>query len=220
MLYKSKGLTDDTYNYILDLIMTQKLLPGEKISELNISKELEISRTPVRDAMRELANEGLIDILPNRFARVADYKPHTIKDIGLMRIALETMAVKLVCQYGSRADFLRLKEIADNCYESFKEGDLASRRRYDADFHMELAKISNNYLLQKFQKELYLRVQFIQLQHPNPVTDDEHHLQEHFQIVDALMDFDEKKALHITTEHLASFYDLKDRYTDGFFDSL
>ncbi|MDR0886605.1 MAG: GntR family transcriptional regulator [Clostridiales Family XIII bacterium] len=220
MLYKSKGLTQDTYEHILDMIMTKQLLPGDKISELNISKELDISRTPVRDAMRQLANEGIIDILPNKFARVADYSNNRIKDIGLMRIALESMAIRLACQYGSRADFLRLMQIAQSCYDSFKKGEFLERRRYDGDFHMELANISSNYLLQKFQKELYLRVQFIQLQYPHPIQDDENHVKEHFQIVDALMDFDEAKALAITTQHLTSFYDLKESYTDGFFNSL
>jgi DNA-binding GntR family transcriptional regulator len=199
------------------MIMSKTLMPGDRISEQKISSEFKLSRTPVRDAMRQLANEGLIDILPNRFTQVADYTPEVIKDIGLMRISMEWMAIKLAALYGSRADFLKLKQIAQDCYDAYKSNAYSERIKYDMDFHLELAHISGNYLLKKFQKELYLRVQFILLHHPNPVSEEELHILEHFAIVEALMTLDEKKALETMVEHLSAFYDLKDKYDKDFF---
>jgi DNA-binding GntR family transcriptional regulator len=200
------------------MLMRKELMPGERIPEQKISQENKISRTPVRDAMRQLANEGLIDILPNKSATVADYKPETIRDIGITRVAIESMAIKLVALYGSRADFLRLREIAQNCFDAYQQDDYAMRVKYDADFHLEFANISGNYLLKKYQEELYLRVQFILMHHPNPVEDEEMHIREHFDIVDALIDFDMRKALQITVNHLASFYNLKGKFEERFFE--
>lgn len=223
MVFISKTVTSlgqPTYEHILNLIMTKQLKPGERIPELKIAKEFGISRTPVRDAMRQLANEGLIEIFPNRFAQVAQYDPEAIHDIGVLRIALDTMAIKLACLFGSKADFLQLKQLAQNCYDAMKEGNLNARRKFDSDFHLMLTTISKNELLAKFQKELYMRVQFIMLHHPNPVDNETKHLKQHFEIVDALMNHDESTAVTIICDHLSSFYNLRDKYPPDFFKTI
>jgi DNA-binding GntR family transcriptional regulator len=211
------NLSEQTYDYILNMIMTKQLLPGEKIPELKISQEFNISRTPVRDAMRQLANEGLIEIEPNRFAKVVDYDYSALHDIGVLRIALDSMGIKLASLFGSMADFLNLKEIAQKCADASESGNQAKRFEYDVDFHMELANISKNDLLIKFQKELYMRVRFILIHRPNELGNEKLHIRQHFDITQALIDHDEKTALAIVRDHLSSFYDLRDQFPDGFF---
>lgn len=202
------GLTQPAYQYLLDMLMKKKLMPGEHISELSIADELGISRTPVRDALRQLANEGLVTIYPNRFVKVSEYKNEDIVNIGTVRIALESMAVKLASFYGSRADFVALQNIAKKCFDAVLLGDEEATRQYDADFHMELARLANNGLLMKFHKELYLRVQFILLHTPNMVEDEKEHMRQHLDIVDALMAHDVDRACLIVKEQLSSFYRL------------
>jgi DNA-binding GntR family transcriptional regulator len=211
------NLSEQTYEYILNLIMTKQLLPGEKIPELKISQEFNISRTPVRDAMRQLANEGLIEIEPNRFAKVVDYDYTALHDIGILRIALDSMSIKLASLFGSMADFLKLKEIAQNCADAAQAGNQAKRFECDVDFHMELANISKNALLIKFMRELYMRVRFILIQKPNELSNEKLHIQQHFDITQALIDHDEKAALSIIRNHLSTFYDLRDQFPEGFF---
>lgn len=217
MSQSSVGLSEPAYNHILHMIMTKQLLPGERIPETKIAQEFNISRTPVRDAMRQLANEGLIEIFPNRFAQVREYSDSAIAEIGTLRVALDTMAIKLASLYGSRANFLNLAEIAEQCADALEHNDGVERRRLDCDFHMELARISGNNLLIKFQKELYLRVQYIILHHPHAVVDELHHIRQHYEIAEALMNQDEKKATEIILDHLTSFYNLKDKYPENFF---
>ena len=211
------GLRHPAYNHMLDMIMSKQLMPGDKIPEVKIAQEFGISRTPVRDAMRQLANEGLIEIYPNRFAKVAEYGESAIRDIGVLRIALDSMAVKLSSMFGSQADFLRLKQIAQDCYDAMSKGDKGQRWRFDSDFHMELARISGNDLLIKFQKELYMRVRFIMMHHPNPMNNEQRHLRQHFEIADALANHDEKTAIAIVEDHLTSFYNLRDKFPPQFF---
>ena len=55
---RSAGLREPAYNHLLNLIMTKQLMPGERIPETRIAKEFNISRTPVRDAMRQLSNDS------------------------------------------------------------------------------------------------------------------------------------------------------------------
>lgn len=218
MSKNSVGLSEPAYRYILDLIMTRQLMPGDRIPETRIAQEFNISRTPVRDAMRQLSNAGLIEIFPNRFAQVRVYSIEEVEDIGVLRVALDSLAIKLACHFGSRADFIELAKIAEDCSAAFARGDDAERRALDSAFHMELARIAKNQLLIKYSKELYLRVQFILLHHPNPVEDENNHLHQHIEIAEALMQHDEKTACRIITDHLTSFYGLRNRYPENFFD--
>ena len=220
MSKKSNGNTHPAYEHLLEMILNRQLMPGDRIPEVKISQELGISRTPVRDAMRRLANEGLIEIFPNRFAKVAEYSEDSIRDIGVLRIALDTMAIRLASMFGSRADYLRLRDIAEKCLSAMKDGNKKLRWQYDSEFHMELATMSRNELLIKFQKELYLRVRFIMLHHPNPMENEKRHLRQHVELADAIMEHDDRRAQAIVIDHLTSFYNLRDKFPETFFDSF
>lgn len=213
----NQGLGKPTYNHILNMIMSGQLKPGEKIPETKIAEEFKTSRTPVRDAMRQLANDGLIEIYPRRFAKVKEYTPEMITEIGALRISLDTLSIKLALLFGSRIDFLELLDIAKQCEQAYWDGDLMLKRQLDCDFHMKLSQISKNELLIKFQKELYLRVQFILLTYPNSVIDEESHIKHHYQIAQALIDNDADTAIALITAHLSEFYNLKDKFPSSFF---
>ena len=218
MSKRSVGLSEPVYQEILKQIMNKELMPGDKIPELKIAEEFHISRTPVRDAIKMLGSNGLVDIYPNRFAQIREYTTEEIVEVGTLRVSLDVMAVKLAALYGSRADYLQLLEIAEKCTQAFEQGNDAEKRRLDGEFHLKLAEISGNELLMKFQKELCLKVQFIMLHHPNSVENELGHLREHYGLAEALMDHDEEKALKIIIAHLTSFYGLRKRYPQGFFD--
>lgn len=69
----SASLTEPVYDHILNLILNMELKPGDRIPEVTIAQELGVSRTPVRNALKQLENEGLVVIYPNRFVQVATY---------------------------------------------------------------------------------------------------------------------------------------------------
>ena len=127
-------LRQTAYDYILDLIMTRQLLPGDKVPEAAVAQKFQISRTPVRDAMQQLANEGLLEIFPNRFVRVKTYEEDDILEIGALRLAMDTLSIKLASLFGSRADFMRLDEIAAACEEASRSDDHQNRRELDCSF--------------------------------------------------------------------------------------
>lgn len=218
MSKRNVGLSEPIYNSILQQIMNKELMPGDKIPELKIAEEFHISRTPVRDAIKKLGSNGLVDIYPNRFAQIHDYTSDEIIEVGTLRVSLDVMAVKLAALFGSRADYLQLLEIAESCTHSFEKGDDTAKRILDSNFHLKLAEISRNTLLAKFQNELCLKVQFIMLHHPNTVENELVHLREHHELAEALIDHDEEKAQKIIVAHLTAFYGLHDWYPQGFFD--
>ncbi len=213
-------LRQTAYEYILDLIMTRQLLPGDKVPEAAVAQKFQISRTPVRDAMQQLANEGLLEIFPNRFVQVRTYTEDDIVEIGALRLAMDTLSVKLASLFGSRADFIKLDEIAADCEDASRRDDHQNRRELDCRFHMYLAEIAGNNLLMKFQKELYLRVQYIMLCYPNSVERESEHIHQHHQIAEALINNNLDEALRLITDHLTSFYNLEARYPKDFFKGI
>ena len=217
MSKNSTMLSQTAYQYILDLIMSQELLPGDKIPETRIAQEFQISRTPVRDAMQKLANEGILEIFPNRFAQVKKYTMAQITEIGTLRLALDGMAIKLAGLFGSRSDFLKLADLASQCEDAYKRNDMAAKSELDCKFHQTLAEISRNELLIKFQKELYTRIRYIMLCYPHSVEFESEHIHEHAVIADALLRGDHQLAHTIITEHISSFYGLRDKYPADFF---
>lgn len=217
MSKRSVGLSEPVYDSILKQIMTKELMPGDKIPELKIAEEFHISRTPVRDAIKKLGSCGLVEICPNRFARIRDYSADEIYEVGTVRVSLDVMAVKLASLFGSRADYLRLLGIAEQCTQALEKGDEEGKRQSDINFHLALAEISKNHQLIEFQNDLCLKVQFIMLHHPNSVENELDHLREHYEIAQALMDHDVDKAVKLTITHLTSFYDLRDHYPKDFF---
>lgn len=211
------NLSEPVYEHLVEMILTLKLKPGEKVPEAKIAKQFGISRTPIREALRKLSNDGLINIYPNRFAEVVTYDDEYIRHIGELRIAIDQMAIKLAIHYGSNADFMKLTQFADECSQAAKEENQPKRIKADIDFHMELARISRNQLIQKLQKELNLQIEFILACKYINVDDAFMKSKAHYEIIDALIERDEERAVKIAVSHLVEFYSLEDIYPAGFF---
>lgn len=203
---KNEGLSEQVYNYLLSQILFDELKPGEKIAEAKIAQEFNTSRTPIREAMRKLESQGLIQIFPKRYAQVATFSEKEIQDIGMIRISLDILSIKLVAINGSKAELLNLKSIAVHCLDAFRNNDGVQRRKLDSNFHKELCRISKNNLLFNMQEDLSLKIQFILMHNDFKSVNDEQHLYQHIQIVDALIEGDIEKALKLDIQHLSEFY--------------
>jgi DNA-binding GntR family transcriptional regulator len=210
-------LSEQVYEQLLQMILNQEILCGEKIPEDKIAQKFGISRTPIREALRKLANEGIVRIIPKCFAEVVTFDEQGIKDLGIMRMTLDTLAVRLAILYGSNADFLKLKNIADLCYQASVGGEVIKRIQLDCDFHMALAEIARNPLLLKFQRELYLKVALLQKIKYTTIEDDINKIQGHFAIVDGLISRDEEEVVRSLQKHLGIFYgmDFSSSLPDG-----
>lgn len=202
------NLVEVVYEHIKEMILKRQILCGERIPEEKIAKQLGVSRTPIREALRRLSNEGIINIYPRRFAEVITFDDKSIKDLGIIRISLDTLAAQLAIHNGSNADFLKLKELADECYEAAKAGDVFNRIKKDCDFHLMLTQIAANPTLMKFQKELYLKIHLLQVTKYVDVKDSLKKIQHHHLIVEKLMERNVDDVMKIIQSHLAEFYNI------------
>ncbi len=218
MIKSKENLSIPAYQHILDLIFTKRLLPGDKLCEAKIASELGISRTPIREAIKQLVNDGLVKISATRHTEIYGYSKEEIHQIGTLRLSLDLMAVKLALFNGSRADFMSLLQVAKLHETETCEKFDHENARYDGEFHLALAEISGNDVLVKFQRELFLKVQFIALHNEDLSSHYPAHNLEHIQIAGALLNSDEKLCRELLTEHLVRFYNLTSKYPADFFD--
>lgn len=214
---KNERLSDSVYQYLLDMILNMEIKPGDRIPEAKIATQLGISRTPIRDAMLQLANDGIINVYPNRFAEVACWDEERVKQIGVMRIQMDNLAVRLAVHYGSNAEFLQMFDHAILCLEAAKAGDMVTRIKEDCAFHLELSVISKNQYLIDFQRRNYLRIEFLQSWRGGYLETPEEQYRQHEELHEILMARDAKKACVFLTQHNMHFHNLEEEYPIGLF---
>ncbi|MGA1342975.1 MAG: GntR family transcriptional regulator [Hyphomonas sp.] len=130
---------DHAYSVIRSKIFDGEFSSGDRLKESELSKACDVSRTPVREALRKLAADGLVRIAPNSGAIVAHWSESDIQDIYSVRVRLEALAASLAAQRRTDADLAKLQACADEMktasdVRSPHENDLEIAR-LNSDFH-------------------------------------------------------------------------------------
>lgn len=214
-----KDYMNIAYTTIRDKILNRELLAGQKLREDYLVEMLDMSRTPIRRALAELKHDGLIEIVPNKYSRVAKYSDSYITDIGIVRVGLDIMSVKLAIFNGSNAEYTVLDTLCNNQEEAIGKSDDNKRHEIDYMFHTEIARLSKNQILIDMQNSLYLKVRHIMSYHDVDRPDKYQSVNMHRKIVSAMYARDEEKAVEYVKEHLLNFYGLKGNtaFYDSFF---
>lgn len=196
------------YEQIKEMIFRMELLPGSRIPELQISAKLSVSRTPIHDALRRLASEGLVTIGQNRGATVTRFTEDEIREIGAVRLAQDILSAQLASYYGSVSDFDRLCGLADACEAASSRGDVYGRIQTDSQFHLEIAKISGNSHLIRQQYAIYQQIHLIQISQYTDVAHSLVQIHHHKPIVAAIRSGDLDAARSLICQHIKDFYHL------------
>ncbi len=149
--------TDVAYFAIRRLILHKELLPGQKLSEAGLSEQLRVSRTPVREALRRLANDGYILIVPKSGTWVASPTRKEVEDAYAVRTKLECWAASMASHHVTPLFLARLGEKIDEEDTIFKEKDIEKYLQVNTDFHMIIAEASDNLLLMEYVKDILAR---------------------------------------------------------------
>lgn len=217
---ETANLCQQVYDYVREEAMSLRLRPGEKITETMLVEELSISRTPIREGLRMLAQDGVVTLYPNRFAEITTFSQQDIYDLGAIRIALDVLGGRLAVFHGNNADFTRLKKLAQSCAVAMSKGDFRERAQMDSDFHLALMEISGNSFLYEFQKKIYSRVQMIQVLRFSRTPTSHFGGASHEDIVDALFARDETRVVDCMKSHLINFYQVDSSLPQNFFDAF
>lgn len=159
----SQLLREVAYERIKDAIRHGMLQPGEPLSEPRLSKLLGISRTPVREALQVLAQEGLVQVIPGRAITVAAPSMQDTLNIIQVRAILEPEVVRLATPMLSQADFDELRRILDEMDEAVRRGDRQAWSKADTRYHELLSARCPNQLLGELAIQMRNRVSYIPL---------------------------------------------------------
>ncbi len=203
----SYSLRGRVFNKLRENILNGVYDEGEELKEIAIGKELGVSRTPVREAFRQLELEGLIQIVPNKGAYVTGITPKDVHDIYMIRSSLEGMAARLAVKNITDE---QLEEMEENVYlASFhaSKGHMEQMTELDNRFHHILyeacgSKMLENLLQDFHQYVIRIRKKTLSTKERGVASNEEHKA-----IMEAIKSKDEKKAEKLANAHIINAYE-------------
>jgi DNA-binding GntR family transcriptional regulator len=139
------------YRTLLDAISRGELRPGQRMPEAELARMLNISRTPIRDAMRRLSSEGLVVLAPSRGMMVAQLDKSEVRELYSIRATLEGAASRLAAQHASPSEIAVMHEILR---EMSQASDPQSYARLNRNFHQSIHDSAHNRYLSKSLTQL------------------------------------------------------------------
>lgn len=158
--FDNSNLYERVYLYVRDKILNNELKPGTKIVYEDLCKELGISRTPLRDAINRLKQDGLIEVKPRSGSYICLPDVKDIEDLYNVRKALECQAVEVAAQIISSEELDRLLKEADQAEKAIKQGDVNPFFYADRSFHQTIIAHSQNQLLINIMNTLELKIKW------------------------------------------------------------
>ena len=142
------NLEDIAYRKIRSAILARSLGPGARLAEPTLARMIDMSRTPVRGALRRLAAEGLVAITPNQGAVVSTPSAKDIRDAYVTREPLEALAARLAVESVTEGSLERLRTASEREIRTLRERNLSEYIEANNDFHLTVAGMSGNKPLQ------------------------------------------------------------------------
>jgi DNA-binding GntR family transcriptional regulator len=141
------GLREQVRTFIRTAIVTGEVKPGETYTVGAIARRVGVSATPVREAVLDLANEGLIEVLPNRGFRVPELTERDLDELFQLRLFLEGGALEALVHELTAEDLARFTTTAEMIVDFAADGDLSSFLSTDREFHLGLLATLGNHRL-------------------------------------------------------------------------
>ena len=195
--------SDSVYTVLRGKILSRELGPAQRLLEVKIANEMGVSRTPVREALRRLAHEGLVKIVPNSGARVAAPALNEMNNAYSVREYLENISVELACRAGmDKRTLERLDALVRDGDAACRAGDTDAFLRSNNDFHRVIAEAGKNYVLSEYVNNIILRTNVYIYFYSN-FTDSEHKsAEEHRAILRAIAKRDRIGAQELMKGHI------------------
>ena len=158
--------SSEAYRLLKDKIIRLELPPAAVIDETALMAELELGRTPIREALQRLALESLVVILPRRGTIVADLNMSDLQKIFEIRVDLELLSVRLAAQRATPAQIAAMEGLFGDAEALLQQGDNFQLIQLDHEAHRLLAQAAHNEFLEETLDRLYnhvLRLWYVSL---------------------------------------------------------
>jgi GntR family transcriptional regulator of gluconate operon len=198
-------LADQAYQMIRTAVLSGDFPAGEPLRERQLAEQIGVSRVPVREALRRLGEEGLLEQLPHRGHFVRAFTSDEIVDIYNVRLALEPSAVRLATRM--RKPLTTLESAVDAMRAALARGEITALNRLELEFHQALCDLSGNRMLSDsfaaIAGQVLLAMSLDNLAYP----DRQHIADEHVPLIEAIASGDEKRAVEAIIAHVVGTID-------------
>ena len=198
----AKSLEERVFLALESEILQGQLKKGETLTEIALSSRHGVSRTPLRGALHRLAEEGLVEIIPNRGAVVIGVGREELVDIYKIRMRLEGLASREATAKISAMDIEKLRESVELAEFYIKRQDTEHLKELDSQFHDIIYRASGNRLLYKTLSELHRNIQIYRKRSIAVEGRLEKSISEHREILAAIERRDADEADRLTSLHI------------------
>ncbi|WP_308166602.1 GntR family transcriptional regulator [Nocardia albiluteola] len=174
--------------------------PGTRLVERDLAAEFNVSRLPVREALRMLVQEGLVTER-GRGSVVAELSDKDVADLFDVRLSLEVLACSLVAERATAEDLARLGDILDRAQDALSRGSINEAHRANSEFHDEITRIADNRFLRAALEPLQGRMHWL-FRH---VTDLPELVQEHRDLLAAIASGDQQRTAEQSAKHIGKY---------------
>jgi DNA-binding GntR family transcriptional regulator len=154
----AENLSARVYNQIKTLILCNEILPGQKLHHQQLSERLGVSRTPVREALTRLVQEGYVSFLPNRGFTCKEIRMQEAEELYELREALEAFAVEKAIAHLTDTALARLRAKINSYGHDVKNRFTRERLVYDQDVHLAIAELAGNQTLKNMLRHVFERI--------------------------------------------------------------
>lgn len=195
-------LSQKVYRILKTEIVKRYLKPGTKLLEVKIAKQMGVSRTPIREAIRELAAEGFVKIIPNQGVIVSIASIEDTQEVLQIRSVLEGLAARLATKVINGEEIKELEKYIEQMeYYANKDNALAFSK-IDVEFHELILNICGNNRLIQIRKNLSDQAHRYRIRSLSIPGRLKHSLKEHQEIVKALKRKDSEQAGRLSQKHI------------------
>lgn len=205
---KNLSIREQTLVTLREAILTGELKPGHSLIEMDLSRQLGVSRAPIREALRILNTEGLIETIPYHGTTVRRLTRTDIEEIYSMRSLLETFAVEQVIRARNPEHLRRLRAIVEDMILAGRDNNINTVNILDRDFHDALIEMSGHSLLLSMWQTVAMKARQVMALVNRRNTDLTQIARNHLPLLDAMEQGDIPVAVELLRAHIASAGDL------------
>lgn len=203
--YRDLSLRGRVFQTLREKILAGEYKDGDELREITVGEELGVSRTPVREALRQLELEGLVRIVPNKGAYVTGITKKDVQDIYKIRSQLEGLCARWATKYISEEQLEELEEVLMlSEFYLRKNNDEKARHvsELDGKFHKILYQASNSRILDHVLSDFHKYVKVARTMSVGAKDRAEKSIEEHKQILDAIKQKDADRAEELANRHI------------------
>ena len=198
-----ENLTARVYLQIKNLILSNEIMPGQKLHHQQLSERLGVSRTPIREALTRLVQEGYVSFLPNRGFTCKEIGMQEAEELYELREALEAFAVEKALETATDATLRHLREKMNAYGRDVQNRFTRERLVYDQDVHLEIAQLTGNETLRNTLSHVFERI--VLKRRTDGLYDPARGVaahQEHLRLLEAMERRDAAQAVAILRSHI------------------